>query len=34
MSEEFGLDIVKGPVLDRNKNITGLDRTVWWWKKQ
>ena len=34
MSEEFKLDVVKGPVLDRNKNITGLDRTVWWWKKQ
>jgi len=34
MSEEFGLDIVKGPVSDRNKNITGLVRTVWWWKKQ
>ena len=34
MSEEFGLDIAKGPVVDRNKNITGLDRTVWWWKKQ
>lgn len=34
MSKEFKLDIVKGPLLDKNKNITGLDRTVWWWKKQ
>jgi hypothetical protein len=34
MSQEFGLDIAKGPVSDRNKNITDLDRTVWWWKKQ
>lgn len=34
MSKEFGLSIVQGPVSDRNKNITGLDRTVWWWKKQ
>ena len=34
ISKEFGLDIVKGPESDRNKNVTGLVRTVWWWKKQ
>ena len=33
IGSDFGLNVVKGPLIDRNANMPGLERIVWWWQK-
>ena len=32
-SDIFNLQLTKGPVLDQNNEIPGLQRYCWWWRK-
>jgi hypothetical protein len=33
IGSDFGLHVVKGPLIDTNTNVPGLERIVWWWQK-
>jgi hypothetical protein len=33
IGSDFGLHVVKGPLIDTNTNVPGIERIVWWWQK-